>query len=303
MLGLTKPRQPTAPTVCGINVGTLESVRTVGGWELGVIVSPDRRQATVQFDLPDTDVLDENAWSLWEQAVASVPQIVATFTVDTVGDNTPAVRAGAVFRAVGNTETKDHDQFLADIARGVAPLFDAADRVLPTESRPLSPADLTSHLSTSMGITETSDWSALGDVSVTETDRVVTVGGVEWSVFQTPADAHTLFAELDELTGDWEGIDWLRRTRIFRPQIVADAEDDTTLAGSGRRHQLITTLGGSQATTSLIDFLSAPAAIALRRSWQRQRALGVAGLGTGLLGFQNPLTTLRRPTPVPAARY
>lgn len=303
MLGLTKPRQSTAPTVCGLNVGTLESVRTVGGWELGAIVSPDHRQATVQFDVPDTDILDESTWQSWEQAVASIPQIVSTFTVDTAGDNTPAVRAGAVFRAVGNAETKDHDQFLADIARAIGPLFDAADEVLPSESRPLSPAELTAHLSTGMGITETAQWDALGDVTVEEADQTVTVGGITWSVFQTPVDHHELFDDIDEITGDWEGIDWLRRTRFFRPQIVADADDATTLAGSGRRHQIITALGSPDATRNLLDFLPPASAIALRRSWQRQRALGVAGLGTGLLGFQNPLATLRRPTPLPAARY
>lgn len=302
MLGLTKPRTPTR-ALCGIDVGTLESVRSVGGWDMGVLVSPDKRQATVQFDLPDTDRLDEQTWRSWEQAIAGIPQIVATFTVDTLGDNTPAARAGAVFRAVGSDETKNYDTFLADIATGVAPLFDAADALFPTTSRPLSPAELCEHLTTGLGVAPALTWSGVMAAEAEETDKTVTIAGTEWSVFQTPPDAETLIGELDELTADWEGTDWLRRTRVFRPLIVADADDDSTLAGEGRRHQLITVLGGTAAAGAAIDYLSSPAAIALRRSWQRQKVLAIAGLGTGLLGFQRPMDHLHRPTTLPHVRF
>lgn len=302
MLGLTKPRTATG-ALCGINVGTLESVRSVGGWEMGVIVSPDHRQATVQFDLPDTDRLDEPTWRAWEQAISGIPQIVATFSIDTLGDNTPVSRAGAVFRAVGSDETKNHDRFLADIATGVAPLFDAADALFPTPSRPLDPSQLCEHLTAGLGVAPASTWAGVTAATADEADRSVTIGDTEWSVFQTPPDADTLLSELDELTADWEGSDWLRRTRVFRPLIVADADDDSTLAGEGRRHQLITTIGGTEPTASMIDYLSSPAAIALRRSWQRQKALAIAGLGTGFLGFQQPLAHLRHPAPLPHARF
>lgn len=302
MLGLTKPRTPVH-TVCGIKLGTLESVRSVGNWELGVIVSPDQRQATVQFDLPGVARLDEASWSQWEQAIAQIPQIVATFTIDTIGDNAPGVRAGAVFRAVGAAETKDHDTFLADVAIGVAPLFDAADAIFPVESRPLTPAEVCTHLSAGLGIEQATTWDELTGIDTEETDSSVTIAGVEWEVFQTPPDADGLFGEIDDLTNDWEGVDWLRRTRIFRPLIIADGVDDTMLAGSGRRHQLITIVGGPDATGAALSYFNSAAAISLRRSWQRQKRLAVEGLGTGLLGFQNPMTHLRRPTPLPSARY
>lgn len=308
MLGLTTKTTTTTKTspttVCGVPVGTLESVRSVTGYDLGLITSPDRRQVTVQFDLPDVAVCDETTWQRFEQFIASIPQIIAAFTVDTAGTSAPGARVGVVFRTVHADEVKDHASFLADIAvAAAAPLFAAADATLPVESRPLTPADVCEHLTSCLRTTVTTDWSAVTSVTHQEHDDHLVVGDTEWSVFQTPVDADVLVGEVDELMGLWEGTDWLRRTRIFRPHIVADAADDTTLAGDGRRHQIITVTGGLDADAAFINSLSSKASISLRRAWLRQAVLAVEGLGTGVLGFQNPLSTLHRPRRLRAGRY
>lgn len=285
----TRPHQ-----VAGIDVGTLDHAMEVGGFDLGVVVDDRFRQATIQFSVGSSQVVGESTWREWEALAGRMRRVIALFTTDVAGgkEDIPA-RAGAVFHAEERSEKKDVSGFVARLLVEASPMFSYADST-GLASIPLDEAGVVEAVNAGLGV-DAGSWADLANIDVDETDANIVVGAECFSVFVAPADSEEISAEIDEIMQEWEGEVPLRRTRLYRPLIVADADTDDELAGGGRRHILITVGGGDEGAAVFVSALSDRARVAVRRCWCRQRSLLIAGLGLGVLGFQRGAGEVKRP--------
>lgn len=290
----SKKKAAVPRIVAGINVGRLTPAMDVGGFDVGVIVDDRHRQVTLQFAVGSHKVIPEVMWQDWEARAGLLKRVIALFTTDVAGGNEQvAARAGAVFHAEDKREKKDVEGFVAQLLVDAAPLFVHADDA-GLESHPLDERGVVEAVSLGLGV-QAQSWADLADIDLTERDAHVEVEGAEYSVFIVPADMPEVADEIDEIMSEWEGNVPLRRTRIYRPLVIADALVDDELAGGGRRHIVMTVGGGADGARMFVSALSHAAQIAVRRGWCRQRSLLIAGLGLGALGFQRGPSEAKRP--------
>lgn len=290
----SKKKATASSTVAGVNVGRLTPAMDIGGFDVGVIVDDRHRQVTLQFAVGSRNVVPELMWQDWEERAGLLQRVIALFTTDVAGGNNQMeARAGAVFHAEEKQEKKDVEGFVSQLLVDAAPLFVHADDA-GLESHPLDQQGVVDAAGRGLGV-EARSWEDLAKIDVTERDADIDVEGSEYSVFIVPADMPGIADEIDEIMGEWEGAVPLRRTRIYRPLVIADAFVDDALAGGGRRHIIMTVGGGTDGARMFVSALSHTAQIAVRRCWCRQRSLLIAGLGLGALGFQRGPSEAKRP--------
>lgn len=299
-----RKKKTTPDTLAGIKVGRLHSDVDVNHFDLGILVDEARGQATVQFAVEDRTVVAEDQWRQWEALAGQMPRVMALFTTDVAGGATPyPPRAGAVFYADKKADRKDVDGFIADLLIHAAPMFSYADEV-GLVSTPLDADAVRGALAHGLHCAEATSWEELTTQEYEETDATLTLDpdgiAAQASVFTTPADHEGLTSEIDDILHEWEGDVRLRRSRFFRPFVVADSDEEDELAGGGRRHCLVTVEGGADGASAFVDALTPASQVSLRRAWCRQRSLFIAGLGTGVLGFQRAVTDSKRPQPFAA---
>lgn len=299
-----RKKKTTPDTLAGIKVGRLHSDVDVNHFDLGILVDEARGQATVQFSVEDHTVVSEDQWQQWESLAGQMPRVMALFTTDVAGGATPhQPRAGAVFYADKKADRKDVDGFIADLLVHAAPMFSYADEV-GLVSTPLDADAVCAALAHGLHCAEATSWEELTTQEYEETDATLTLDpegvATQASVFTTPADHEGLTSEIDDILHEWEGDVRLRRSRFFRPFVVADSDEEDELAGGGRRHCLVTVEGGADGASAFVDALTPASQVSLRRAWCRQRSLFIAGLGTGVLGFQRAVTDFKRPQPCAA---
>lgn len=299
-----RKKKTTPDTLAGIKVGRLHSDVDVNHFDLGILVDEARGQATVQFAVEDHTVVAEDQWRQWEALAGQMPRVMALFTTDVAGGATPhQPRAGAVFYADKKADRKDVDGFIADLLVHAAPMFSYADEV-GLVSTPLDADAVRAALAHGLHCAEATSWEELTTQEYEETDATLTLDpegvAAQASVFTTPADHEGLTSEIDDILHEWEGDVRLRRSRFFRPFVVADSDEEDELAGGGRRHCLVTVEGGADGASAFVDALTPASQVSLRRAWCRQRSLFIAGLGTGVLGFQRAVTDFKRPQPFAA---
>lgn len=299
-----RKKKTTPDTLAGINVGRLHSDVDVNHFDLGILVDEARGQATVQFSVEDHTVVAEDQWRQWEALAGQMPRVMALFTTDVAGGATPyPPRAGAVFYADKKADRKDVDGFIAELLIHAAPMFSYADEV-GLVSTPLDADAVRGALAHGLHCAEATSWKELTEQEYEETDATLTLDpdgiAAQASVFTTPADHEGLTSEIDDILHEWEGDVRLRRSRFFRPFVVADSDEEDELAGGGRRHCLVTVEGGADGASAFVDALTPASQVSLRRAWCRQRSLFIAGLGTGVLGFQRAVTDFKRPQPCAA---
>lgn len=284
----------TPDTIAGLRVGRLSDAMDIGGFDVGVIVDDMHRQVTLQCAVGSHQVVPETMWQDWEHRAGTLKRVIALFTTDVAGGTDPiAARCGAVFHAEDKKEKRDVEGFVAQLLVDAAPLFVHADDA-GLESQPLDQAGVVAATAAGLGVPATT-WAELGEVDFDEQDATITVGDDEKSVLIVPADMPAVAHEIDEIMAEWDGDVELRRTRIYRPLVIADALVDDELAGGGRRHMIITVGGGMTGAQTFVSALSHTSQIAVRRCWCRQRSLLVAGLGVGALGFQRGMREVKRP--------
>lgn len=299
-----RKKKTTPDTLAGIKVGRLHSDVDVNHFDLGILVDEARGQATVQFSVEDHTVVTEDQWRQWEALAGQMPRVMALFTTDVAGGATLyPPRAGAVFYADKKADRKDVDGFIADLLVHAAPMFSYADEV-GLVSTPLDADAVRGALAHGLHCAEATSWKELTEQEYEETDATLTLDpdgiAAQASVFTTPADHEGLTSEIDDILHEWEGDVRLRRSRFFRPFVVADSDEEDELAGGGRRHCLVTVEGGGDGASAFVDALTPASQVSLRRAWCRQRSLFIAGLGTGVLGFQRAVTDFKRPQPFAA---
>lgn len=290
----SKKKTRTPDTVTGIRVGRLTAAMDVGGFDVGVIVDDVYRQVTLQCAVGSHQVIPETTWQDWERRAGTLKRVIALFTTDVAGGVTPVpARCGAVFHAEDKKEKKDVEGFVSRLLVEGAPLFVHADEA-GLDSTPLDQAGVVAATAAGLGVDAT-NWAELGEIEFDERDDTITIGDDEKSVFIVPADMAAVAEEIDEIMAEWDGEVELRRTRIYRPLVIADALVDDELAGGGRRHMIVTVGGGAAGAQTFVSALSHTSQIAVRRCWCRQRSLLVAGLGVGSLGFQRGMRESKRP--------
>ena len=280
---------PPASQIPELNGISLDEEPDVRGFDMGYVLDKPHRQGTVNFGLPDdTGRVTDSAWRSWENAIATTKQMVATATIDEVGNTAQPARVATTFRAVGKDQTKDMTALVTDVSLRQSDLYDQAE-ALGLSARPLDSAAIAHAVH--YGLTGTSGrWDDIDEVHISDRgDHLV----VDQSRYTTAFTVNTAIPQvadiLDSIMDNWEGEDVLRRTRFFRPYVLPEGTGDDLATGHGRRWALVTITGNADADLGFRQAIDLNPAIGLhvRRLHGRQRTAALAGLGLGVFGWQH----------------
>lgn len=281
----------------GLERTVLERTTASTGFPFGAVLDLGRSQATIAVGVGEDGVVPDSTWRKFEAAVVHMAGLVSTVTVDETCRGRQRSRAAVTVRAQAKEQRKDVTEMMTALAQSASTLHTAAevsgiDATLMVADELLETAASAWELEE---VPENASWPQFGVSPVEESPTTLTVGqrrSITWEIdLGDPAVADEVAEAISVIQF---GPTVLRWTRVFRPVAVADAFDATDTTGDGRRSGILTVVVDGSDTEHLEDVggqilsvLSARTRLRVRRAVGRQQLMAVAGLGTGVLGWQN----------------
>lgn len=263
--------------------------RDVRGWPSAHIVDHRNAQTTINLKITTDQMLTEDNWRTWEHTISGLPGLVAVCTVDEAGEGTwPHPRIAATFRAKDSSQRKHLDELVTDVSLIQSDLYERSI-VDDGNAAPMEADEVIDALNHALGTSELSQWDELGVLPVSSrTDDLIINDEVSCSTFVVDISSEDVADELDAIMADWEGADRIRRARFFRPYVLPEGGEEIVQAGYGRHWALVTITGSPMADIAFRAAMDTRPAIGLRvrRLRGRQRTGLFAGLGIGVLGWQ-----------------
>lgn len=288
----------------GLQNTVLHETTEANGFPVGAIVNTHRNQATIGIGVDTDDLVPDTQWQDFEDAIVHMDGLLCTVTVDESCGGRQRSRAGVTLRATDKAQRKDVSEMMTSLAQRASDLHTAA-AASGIDATLLSADDMaaiTAKAWTTEPAPSVNQWPSLGSGRVTETTSLFDVSGrhcIAWEV--DLSDAATAIEISEALRAIQVGPTVLRWTRVFRPVAVAEAEG-AAATGEGRHSGILTLVvddtdldlteeSAVQITEVLasrvLNVLSARTRLRVRRAIGRQHIMTTAGLGVGVLGWQN----------------
>ncbi|MGP6175492.1 hypothetical protein [Corynebacterium sp. A21] len=288
----------------GLQNTVLQETTEANGFPVGAVVNTHRNQATIGIGVETEELIPETQWQTFEDEIVHMAGLLCTVTVDESCGGRQRSRAGVTLRATDKAQRKDVSEMMTSLAQRASDLHTAAS-VSGIDATLLSAEDIATITATAWTpdpVPRVDQWPALGSGLVMETTSLLEVAGrhsITWEVeLSDPATS----AEISEaLHAIQMGPTILRWARVFRPVAVAEAEGSAA-TGEGRHSGILTLVvddtdqeltaeSADQITEALarrvLNVLSARTRLRVRRAIGRQQIMTTAGLGLGVLGWQN----------------
>lgn len=280
----------------GLQNTVLQETTEANGFAVGAVVNTRRNQATIGIGVESNDLVPEAQWQAFENAIVHMDGLLCTVTVDESCGGRQRSRAGVTLRATDKAQRKDVSEMMTSLAQRVSDLHIAA-AASGIEATLMSADDIattTARAWTTEPEPSVDQWPVVGSGQITESSSLLEVVGrdcITWEVnLSDPATAEEISEALQAIQ---IGPSVLRWSKIFRPVAVAEAEGSSA-TGEGRHSGILSMVvdeSDTQRTENLarqvLGVLSARTRLRVRRAIGRQQLIAAAGLGVGVLGWQN----------------
>ncbi|MGO3084470.1 hypothetical protein [Ancrocorticia populi] len=279
----------------GLASTSLDEATDSTGFPFGAIIDRSHHQATIAIQADGDEVVSESAWRKFETDVVHMDGLVCTVSVDESCRGRQRSRAGVTIHALGKAQRKDSTELMTALATRAATLHTAAAASgIPATLMSARQLEKTTAQAWTPGTEDEGSWPRLSDVAAEESPSRLKVGSrraITWEI--DLADSETgeeVAAALNAITFGPEIVRW---ARVFRPELIADSENNAS-TGRGRRSGILTVaVDGSdddhleEIAAEVMFVLSARTRLRVRRAVGRQQIMTAAGLGVGVLGWQH----------------
>lgn len=300
----SRKQEPVGLIPRGLQNTVLQETTEANGFPVGAIVDTHRNQATIGIGVETDGLVPEAQWRHFEDAIVHMDGLVCTVTVDEACGGRQRSRAGVTLRATDKAQRKDVSELMTSLAQRASALH-AAAATSGIDATLMSAEDLAATTATAWTPAPEPgrhQWPVLGAGQVTETTSLLEVAGRQCITWEVGVWDAATAAEIDEaLHSVRVGPTVLRWARVLRPVSVAEAEG-ASATGEGRHSGILSLVldeadldgqeePASQITEAIaarvLNVLSARTRLRVRRAIGRQQIMATAGLGVGLLSWQN----------------
>ncbi|AHI22059.1 hypothetical protein [Corynebacterium vitaeruminis] len=263
---------------------TLETVRDLRGFPVGVLISPTHNEASVALRVDNPAAATVGAWRQWEHDVAEDETVIATCLSVSASE----VLLWVTFESTGKTERKDSGEFLTRIARALPAAYDAAD-TLALAATPLDADQLTKMIALAVGSGDDDVFPPLirqlsEHAGAVATDMQFTAS---FEIGEIAAEPDFFTTVIDTGLGLADAAQDLATVRVgLWSRTAANEADSPRVVGVVS----ISALDGptvDDLSEAMISQFSPKQRLRVRRLWGRQAIAALASLGCGVLAWQH----------------